>query len=92
MGQEYISVWDAIEDDPIKAANLRLRSQLMMEVSEFVKQSGLTQAEAVQKLGTTQPRLGDVMQGKIEKCTVDRLTNMLAAIGYTVNLNVSHTA
>jgi len=90
MGQEYISVWDAIEDDPIKAANLRLRSQLMMEVSEFVKQSGLTQAEAVQKLGTTQPRLGDVMQGKIEKCTVDRLTNMLAAIGYTVNLYVSH--
>ena len=90
MRQEYINVWDAIEDDPIKAANLRLRSQLMMEVSEFVKQSGLTQAEAVQKLGTTQPRLGDVMQGKIEKCTVDRLTNMLAAIGYTVTLYVSH--
>jgi len=64
----------------------------MMEVSEFVKQSGLTQAEAAQKLGATQPRLGDVMQGKIEKCTVDRLTNMLAAIGYTVNLNVSYTA
>ena len=92
MGQEYISVWDAIEDDPIKAANLRLRSQLMMEVSEFVKKSGVTQAEAAQKLGTTQPRLSDVMQGKIEKCTVDRLTNMLAAIGYTVNLNVSHAA
>ena len=90
MGQECINVWDAIEDDPIKAANLRLRSQLMMEVSEFVKQSGLTQAEAAQKLGARQPRLGDVMQGKIEKCTVDRLADMLAAIGYTVNLYVSH--
>lgn len=92
MSQKYNNVWDAIEDDPIQAASLRLRSQLMMEASEYVKQSGLAQAEAAGKLGTTQPRLNDVMKGKIEKYTVDRLVNMLAAVGYTVNLNVSHAA
>lgn len=92
MSQEYKNIWDAIEDDPIKSANLRLRSQLMMEVSEYVKQSGLTQTEAAEKLGTTQPRLNDVLKGKIDKCTVDRLVNMLAAIGYRVNLKVSHAA
>lgn len=64
----------------------------MMEVSEYAKQPGLTQAEAAGKLGTAQPRLNDVMKSKIEKCTVDRLVNMLAAIGYTVNLSVSHAA
>jgi len=77
MSQEYTSVWDAIEEDAVKAANLKLRSQLMMEVSEYVKQSGLTQSQAAEKLGTTQPRLNDVLKGRIEKCTVDRLVNML---------------
>ena len=92
MTQEFDSVWDAIEDNPIQAENLRLRSQLMLEVSAYVKQSGLTQAVAAKNLGTTQPRLNDVLKGKIEKCTVDRLVNMLAAVGYRVNMNVVEAA
>jgi len=92
MAREFDSVWDAIETDSVKAANLRLRAQLMMTVSAYVKQSGLTQASAARMLGTTQPRLNDVLKGKIEKCTVDRLVNMLAAVGYTVNLDISHAA
>ena len=51
MSQEYTSVWDAIEDDQVKAANPKLRSELMIEVSEYVKQSGLTQSQAAEKLG-----------------------------------------
>ena len=92
MVQEFDSVWDAIEDDPATASSLRLRSQLMMEITEYVQQSGLTQAAAAKKLGTTQPRLNDIMKGRIEKCTVDRLVNMLSAVGYTVNINVHHAA
>lgn len=92
MSHEYESVWDAIEEDSVKSANLKLRSELMMEVSEYVKQSGFTQSQAAEKLGTTQPRLNDVLKGKIEKCTVDRLVNMLSAVGYKVNLSVSHAA
>lgn len=72
MSQEFTNVWDAIERDQVQAANLKLRTRLMMEVSDYVKQSGLTQAEAAKRLGTTQPRLNDVLKGKIEKCTVDR--------------------
>lgn len=90
--QEYQNVWDAIEDDSIQAANLKLRSQLMMEVTEYVRQSGLTQTDAAAALGISQPRLNDVLKGKIEKCTVDRLVNMLAAIGYRVDLRISHAA
>ncbi len=89
---EYQSVWDAIEDDPVQAANLKLRSQLMIEVPHYVKHSELTQAEAAKKLGTTQPRLNDVLKGRIEKCTVDRLVNMLTAVGCKVHLNISHAA
>lgn len=90
MNEESASVWDAIEIDQVQAANLKLRARLMMEVADYVKQSGLTQAEAAKKLGTTQPRLNDVLKGRIEKCSVDRLVNMLSAVGYKVNLEISH--
>lgn len=92
MPQEFLNVWDAIEDDPVIAANLKLRSKVMMEISEFFRKSGLTQKEAAKKLGTTQPRLNDVLKGRIEKCTVDRLVNMLASVGYKVDLIVSDAA
>ena len=92
MSQEFNSVWDAIEGDQVQAANLKLRAQLMMEVSEYVKQSGLTQAEAAKRLGITQPRLNDVLKGRIDKYTVDRLVNMLAAVGYKVKMDISHAA
>ena len=89
---EYKSVWDAIEDSPVQAANLKLRSQLMMEISDYVKHAGLTQTEAAKMMGTTQPRLNDVLKGKIEKCTVDRLVNMLVAVGCEVSMKISHAA
>ena len=92
MTKEYTSVWDAIESDPVERANLKLRSQLMTEVSRYVKDTGLTQTLAAKKLGTTQPRLNDVLKGKIEKCTVDRLVNMLTAVGFEVNLDISNAA
>ena len=92
MSQEFTNVWDAIEPDVSKAENLKLRSQLMMAVSEYVETSGLTQKEAAGRLGTTQPRLNDIMKGRIEKCTVDRLVNMLAAVGCKISLSVEHAA
>lgn len=92
MTQEFNNVWDAIEDNSVLTENLRLRSQLMMEISDYVKQSGLTQAKAATELGTTQPRLNDVLNGRIEKCTMDRLVNMLAAVGFKVSMQIDHVA
>jgi len=64
----------------------------MMEVSDYVVQTGFTHVEAARRLGTTQLRLNNVLKGYIEKCTVDRLTYMLAAVCCTVNLKVYHAA
>ena len=88
----FDDVWDAIEPDAGLAQNLRLRSALMMKIAEYVEQSGLTQAEAARRLGTTQPRLNDVIKGRIEKCTVDRLINMLSRAGFKVDLEVHRAA
>lgn len=90
--KRYQNVWDAIEVDTVEAENLKLRSMLMMEIDRYVEESGLTQADAAKQMKTTQPRLNDVLQGKIEKCTIDRLVNMLAAVGKHVSLRVSDAA
>lgn len=90
MTQEFVSVWDALE--PKQAANMKLRSELMIQISEYVKNSGMTQAAAAEQLGVTQPRLNDVLKGRIDKCTVDRLVNMLDAIGYQVEVSISQAA
>jgi len=90
--QVYDDVWAAIETDAAMAQNLRLRAALMMKIAEYVKQSDLTQAEAARRLGTTQPRLNDVIKGRIEKCTVDRLVNMLSQAGFKVDLEIHRAA
>ena len=74
------------------AENLRLRAQLMMAIRQFVDESGLTQAKAAKALGTTQPRLNDVLKGRIDKCTIDRLVLMLEQVGRHVELKVSNAA
>ena len=70
------------------AENLRLRAQLMMEVRRYVEESGLTQAAAARALKTTQPRLNEVMKGRIEKCSIDRLVQMLAEVGRHVSITI----
>lgn len=79
-----------IKDNQIKASNLKLRLELMAKVSAYFKQSGLTQSKAAKKLRTTQPILNDLLKGKVEKFKIDRLVNMLTAIGYKVRLRITN--
>lgn len=74
------------------AENLKLRAQLMVEIRRYIEENDLTQAAAAKAMGITQPRLNDVVKGRIEKCTIDRMVNMLAAVGCRVSFNVSEAA
>jgi predicted XRE-type DNA-binding protein len=74
------------------AENLKLRSQLMIEIELYIKEHHLTQAEAAKRMHTTQPRINDIVQGRIEKCTIDRLVNMLSAVDRHVSLSVDKAA
>lgn len=89
---QHESVWGALEDDVSLAENLKLRSALMMAIAAYVEESGLTQTDAARKLGTTQPRLNDVIKGRIDKCTVDRLVNMLSQAGFRVDMKIHRAA
>ena len=75
-----------------EAENLKLRSELMIAVKLWVEDSGLTQANAAKQLKTTQPRLNDLLKGRYEKFTIDRLVKMLDAAGLHVSVSVSKAA
>lgn len=77
--QHFSSIWDALEDTPQEAANMRLRAKLMRTLCETIRAWELPQKEAAKRLGITQPRLNDVLNGKIDKFSLDALVNLSAA-------------
>ena len=76
----------------VEAENLKLRSDLMIRIEKYVKQSGMTQAEAARELGITQPRLNQLLKGKIQVFSLDALVNMLANAGMRVKMSVKKAA
>jgi len=90
--KRYASVWDAIEKIPAQAENLKLRSSLMLALKRHIEREGLNQTEAVKLFGVTQPRISNLMRGKIELFALDMLVNMLSAAGLRVTLQVKNAA
>ncbi len=90
--KRFSSVWDAIEDTPAQAENMKLRSSLMLALKCHIEGEGLSQIQAAKVLGVTQPRISDLMRGKIELFGLDMLVNMLASAGLRVILQVKKVA
>ena len=86
--QEFASVWDAIADTPEEAANLKLRYDLMEEIGDIIKQNGWTQAEAAAHCRVTQPRINDLLRGRISKFSLDALVNIAAALGRRITVTL----
>jgi predicted XRE-type DNA-binding protein len=86
--ESYASVWDALADSPGQAANLRARAELMRQITALVQRQGWTQAEAAQHCGVTQPRINDLMRGRISRFSLDALVNISAALGCRVRVGI----
>lgn len=90
--QRHASVWDAIEDTSAEAENMKLRSELMMALKDHIARAGMSQAQAAKLLGVTQPRVSDLVRGKINLFGLDALVNMASAAGLHVELRVMEAA
>ena len=90
--QRFASVWDAIEDTPEQAANMKLRSVLMTALKDHITSAAMSQAEAAQLFGVTQPRVSDLMRGKINLFALDALVNMATAAGLRIEMHVLDAA
>ena len=92
MSQRFESVWDAIEDTPAQAENMKVRSALMIALKERIEAEGLSQANAAKLFGVTQPRISDLLRGKVTLFSIDTLINMLATAGLHVELQIAQAA
>jgi predicted XRE-type DNA-binding protein len=90
--QQFDSVWDAIESDPAVAANMKARSGLMIEIGQTVKCWRTTQAAAAKRLGLTQPRLNDLLRGRIDKFSLDALMTIASKAGLKVRVEIVRPA
>jgi predicted XRE-type DNA-binding protein len=90
--KRFASVWDAIEDTPEEAENLKLRSALMVALKAHLARSNLTQAQIAKLFGVTQPRVSDLLRGKINVFGLDALVNMAAAASLRVKISIREAA
>lgn len=86
--QRFDSVWDALENSPAEAANMKARSALMIAIHDVVDGWKLTQADAAKRLGVTQPRMNDLLRGRIDKFSLDALMILATGAGLTVEWRV----
>ena len=86
--ETYASVWDAVADTPGQAANLRARAELMQQVARFINEQDWTQAEAAGHCGVTQPRINDLLRGRVSRFSLDALVNISTALGRRVRMEL----
>lgn len=84
----YASVWDAISDTPQQAANLMARAELMQQIAVIVQSSDWTQTEAARQCGITQPRVNDLLRGRVSRFSLDALVNIATALGRHVHIEL----
>ena len=86
--EEFDSVWDALADTPEQAANLRARAELMRQIAAIIQAKGWKQVEAAEHAGVTQPRINDLLRGRVSRFSLDALVNIATALGRRVHLEI----
>ena len=88
----FANVWDALEDTPEGAATMTMRSNVMIAIEDQVRSWNTTQAQAARRLGITQPRLNDLLHGKINKFSLDALMTLATRAGLKVKIDIRAAA
>ena len=74
---------------PAEAAHLLIRTDLMLQVSDIIEKRGLTQRAAAATLDVTQPRISDLVRGRVELFSIDTLVEMLNRLGVSVTVKTT---
>jgi predicted XRE-type DNA-binding protein len=86
--KSFASVWDAIADTPEEAANLQARAELMRQITAIIKAKGWKQTEAAARCGVTQPRMNDLLRGRVSRFSLDALVTIATALGRRVRIEL----
>lgn len=82
MALEYTNIFDAITEDAAEASELQTRSDLMIAIRDILNAKGWDQKQAAAAMGITQPRVSDLVNGRIEKFSIDKLMTCLYKVGF----------
>ncbi len=88
----FASVWDAIEDSAEDAESMKARAAIMMRLQKTVRGWESSQSEAAHRLGVTQPRLNDLLRGKIDKFSLDALFDLASRAGLKISVAIKRAA
>lgn len=83
------NIYEDLGFPPGEARNLKIRSMLMLTAKRVIEERGLTQAEAGELMGVSQPRISDLVRGRIDQFTIDSLINMLTSAGVSVEVRAA---
>jgi predicted XRE-type DNA-binding protein len=75
-----------------EAINLKIRADLTIDLQRFVKAKNWTQAEAAAFFKETQPRISNLMNGDIDRFSIDKLVQMLDRAGMDIRICVTSKA
>lgn len=89
--KRYESVWDAIESTS-DAENMKLRAKLMRAIVNHIERQQLSQAAAAKLMCVTQPRISDLVRGRVDLFSIDTLVNMASRAGLHADLKIVRTA
>ena len=87
--EQFASIWDAIEDTPAEAAQMKLRSALMIALKDHIDRRGWGRTEAAGHFGVPQARISDLCRGKINRLSLDMLVSMLGAARLHIEVRVA---
>lgn len=87
--KRFDSVWDAIEDSADDAVAMRTRADLMLQLQEHLRERRMTQGAAARLLKVAQPRVSDLMRGRIDLFSTDMLIELLSRAGARVTVKVA---
>jgi predicted XRE-type DNA-binding protein len=84
----FSNVWDAIADTPEQTAHLQARTELMRQIAAIIKTNDWKQADAAAHCGVTQPRINDLLRGRVSRFSLDALVNIATALGQRVRVRL----
>lgn len=83
------NIFEDLGFEKSEAANLKIRADLMLTLKQYIQSQGWTQKQAAKFFGETQPRISNLMNGEINRFSIDKLIEMLSRAGMEIKVEVS---
>lgn len=83
------NIFELLTSDPVSLNMWNLKSKLIVAIHKTIKDKGWNQSEAASHLGVSQPRVSNMLKGKLDKFSTDTLLDILFKLGYKLDIDMN---